>query len=350
MKVPKAKKMPSGNWFIQLRLGGESIPITARTEKECTRQAQLVKAEYLTGKRQPAASEKLPTLSEAIDAYIEARSNVLSPVTIRGYETIKRNRFKGLMGRSLSEISDADYLRACNEEAALCSAKTLKNAWGLVRSVVKATTGKEAPVAPLPQVVPNEHAFLDPEQIKVFRAAVAGHRHEIPFLLALHSLRRSEIMALRWENVDLEKDRIAVRGAAVPDRHHKLVQKPENKNRSSTRYVAILMDELRSALAAAQQPSGLIVQCSPDALQRSLKALCKQNGLPPVGLHGLRHSFASLAYHLGVPELITMEMAGWRDYQTMRKTYTHIAKMDMQRYKDAFAGFFRSDSTGGGRR
>ena len=32
MNVPKARKLPSGNWFIQLRLGGESISITAATE------------------------------------------------------------------------------------------------------------------------------------------------------------------------------------------------------------------------------------------------------------------------------------------------------------------------------
>ena len=53
MKVPKARKLSSGKWFIQLRLGGESIPVTAGTEKECTRQAQAVKAEYLVGKRAP---------------------------------------------------------------------------------------------------------------------------------------------------------------------------------------------------------------------------------------------------------------------------------------------------------
>ena len=119
MKVPKAKKQPSGAWFIQLRLGGVSIPITARTEKECTRQAQLIKAEYLTGKRQPPEpeGEKYPTLSEAIDLYLAARDSALSPATVRGYTRIKENRFKGLMQRSLSDITDEDYLEACNQEA-----------------------------------------------------------------------------------------------------------------------------------------------------------------------------------------------------------------------------------------
>ena len=45
MKIPKARKLPSGTWHIQLRLGGESITVNARTEKECVRQAQIIKAE-----------------------------------------------------------------------------------------------------------------------------------------------------------------------------------------------------------------------------------------------------------------------------------------------------------------
>ncbi len=346
MKVPKARKLPTGRWFIQLRLGGESIPITARTEKACIQQAQIIKAEYLAGKRQPPpeAGAPLPTLGEAIDQYIKDRENVISPSTIRGYEGIKRNRFKGLMGRSLSDITEDDYIAACNAEAAICSAKTLKNAWGFIRSVVNETVGQKAPDTPMPQVIPNERAFLDADQINIFLEAVRGSRHEIPLLLALSSMRRSELLALRWENVDLSHRRILVKGAVVPDRTHKLVQKPENKNRSSTRYVPILMDQLYDALASAKQPSGPVITCGPETIQRTVLEICRENNLPPVGLHGLRHSFASLAYHLRVPEKITMEIGGWSDIQTMRKIYTHIAKSDMTRYEAAFSGFFQKNA------
>ena len=62
--------------------------------------------------------------------------------------------------------------------------------------------------------------------------------------------------------------------------------------------------------------------------------------LPMVGTHGLRHSFASLAYYLEVPEKVTMEIGGWADDQTMRRIYTHIAQADVKRYEQAFSGFF----------
>ena len=50
MKVPEPRKLQSGTWFIQLRLGGVSVPVSATTKKECIRQAQLIKAEHQSGK------------------------------------------------------------------------------------------------------------------------------------------------------------------------------------------------------------------------------------------------------------------------------------------------------------
>ena len=344
MKVPAPRKLKSGSWFIQLRLGGESISITEPTERACKRQAQVIKADYLAGKRTPPPPrpEKLPTLTEAIDGYIAARTNVLSPSTIRGYRTIQRNRFRALADRSLSDITDADWVASCNQEAALCSAKTLTNSWRFLASVVRATARRELPQVTLPQVVPNEKPFLDAAQIKTFLAATAGSEFQIPALLALSSLRRSEIFGLQWENVDLVKKRIHVKGSVVLDEHNKFVRKAENKNRSSTRYVPILMDELYKALKDDQKKTGPVVTLRPDALTKGINQICAQANLPQVGVHGLRHSFASLAYHLGVPEKVTMEIGGWSDSQTMRKIYTHIARSDMKRYESQFSGFFQN--------
>ena len=69
MKVPTPRKLKSGTWFIQLRLGGESVPVSARTKTECVQQAQLIKAEYKAGKRLEKRSES--TFSQNIDDYIE---------------------------------------------------------------------------------------------------------------------------------------------------------------------------------------------------------------------------------------------------------------------------------------
>ena len=94
MKVPEPRKLTSGKWFIQLRLGGESISVSNFDKNACIREARAIKAEYQIGKRAPKAAPEAPTLNAAIDAYIKARENVLSPSTIRGYHEIQRNRFR----------------------------------------------------------------------------------------------------------------------------------------------------------------------------------------------------------------------------------------------------------------
>lgn len=330
---------------MQLRLGGQSISVSAKTEDECKAEARVIKSDYLKKKlaeKKPRIKSEPITLGQAIDKYIASKSNILSPSTIRGYKTIRQNRFTSMMNKNIAKISDIDWIKACNEEAAMCSAKTLTNAWRFIATVIRAETGTEPPRITLPQVAPNERPFLEHSQIKIFVKAVEGTEVEIPALLALSSLRRSEICALKWENIDFDKRRIKVSGAAVFGDNQKLVQKKENKNKSSTRYVPILMDELYIALERNKKESGLILSCNPNTIWSRINRICKANDLPQVGVHGLRHSFASLAYHLGVPEKIVMEIGGWADSQTMRKIYTHVAKSDVSRYETEMTQFFKS--------
>lgn len=340
MKVPKAKKMSSGNYFIRLRLGGEEICITEATEKECTRQAQFIKSEYMAGKRQRKDDKEQVTLQQACQSFVETRKNALSPSTIRGYNYIIKNRFQSLMERNVSDITESDWIVAVNKEAAVCSPKTMKNAWGFIASVLRKELKMVPPDVTLPQIPPNERPFLSAEQIKVFVDAIKGTEVEIAALLALSSMRRSEICALRWENVDLKNRLIHIKGAAVYDESEVLVQKKTNKNTSSTRTIPIMMDELYNALEAAKQPSGLVVTCAPNVIRNRINRICENNGLPKVGTHGLRHSFASLAKHIGMPEQLTMQIGGWSDYQTMRKIYTHISQKDADSYKNAMAEFY----------
>ena len=101
MTVPKARKLSSGKWFIQLRLGGESVSVTGETEKKCVAEARQIKAEHLAGKRVASVADDT-TLRQAIDAYIKSRDNILSPSTLVGYDKIRDHRFKGVMDGQLS--------------------------------------------------------------------------------------------------------------------------------------------------------------------------------------------------------------------------------------------------------
>lgn len=335
MKVPKAKQLPSGSWRIQVRIGEKRVSITEPTEKACLARAMAVQQEMLS----PVDRSQKPTLTVAIDHYIEARQNILSPTTIRGYRTIQKNRFQTAMSKRVNEITDKAWQRIINAEAKLCSSKTLKNAWGLVSSVLSDELGR-SPSVTLPQVISDTREFLDPDQIKIFLEAVKGTKYEIAALLALHSLRCSEILALTWGNINLERKIIHVRGAVVPNENNEYIHKKENKNSTSRREVPIMIPRLAELLQNAAKAEDAIVRCHPNTLRVSFNKICASANLPEVGTHGLRHSFASLAYHLRMPEKVAMQIGGWSNDATMRKIYTHVSQKDVLNYQNAMASFY----------
>lgn len=341
MKIPKAKQLPSGSWFCRVRVNGQDIGITRPTEKEAVAEAMAVKAGTIEAKK----SAKAKTVSAAIDSYISARENVLSPATIHGYRKIQRNRFGGMMGLDINKITQEKWQRAVNLEARRCGAKTLKNSWMFISSVIFEEAGLRISVR-LPQVIPNERSFLPAEDIPLLLDALKGSDVEIAALLALSGLRQSEILGLQWANIDLENHVLHIVETAVKGENG-LTRKIETKNTSSRRTVPIIAP-LQTALEASASGDGYVVTMAENTIRRKLQAASEKAGVQYVGLHGLRHTFASLSYHLGLSEEVTMRIGGWSDIGTMRRIYTHVSDADISRQSETFTKFFESGSTKNG--
>ena len=90
-----------------------------------------------------------------------------------------------------------------------------------------------------------------------------------------------------------------------------------------------------------RQKHGPVMVISQNSLRYGIRKICEANSLPDVGIHGLRHSFASLAYHLQIPEMIAAEIGGWSDTATMHRIYTHIAQEDVDHYKTAMERWYK---------
>lgn len=329
MKVPTPTKLSNGDYRIQLRLNGKSIYVYGSTDAECRRTATRIKSEHLTG----TVVQKKCTLTTAqmIDDYLADRSR-LSPSTLRGYECIRDTVFTEARDQIVDTVKWQNVIDR-DEHAP----KTIKNAWGLISSAMR-HAGIEPPKVTLPQQIRSERPFLDPQQVQTFIEAIRGERCEIAALLGLHSLRRSEILDLTWKDVDVKKGIINVSGAAVLDKDGNLVHKKENKNAASTRQVPIMIPRLKELLSEGGK--GYIVTAYPNSIYKEVNAICEQHKLPLVGVHGLRHSFVSLAYHLGWSELATMKIAGYADHNTMREIYTHLSEMDKRKDINSMTLFF----------
>ena len=248
------------------------------------------------------------------------------------------------MRLDVHKMTQEKWQRAVNAEARKYSGKTLKNSWLFLASVIREETGERITVK-LPQVLPNEKGFLQAEEIPTLLKALAGSDVEIAALLALSSMRQSEILGLKWDNVDLESNVIRIEETAVKGESG-WVRKAETKNLTSRRMIPIIAP-LRSALENAPQKEGYVVTMSDNTIRRKLRDLSKDADIPYVGLHGLRHSFASLAYHLGLSEEATMKIGGWADIQTMRRIYTHISESDINAQSERFLDFFKNGNENG---
>lgn len=340
VSIPKITQLPSGAYNCYLRIKDangvtQNISITDNDYNVVEARAIAIKSGIIEANNAP---KQLPTLSKAIDNYIAERSSILSPSTIRGYRRIQSARFKGYMQRSLARLDERTCRIMVNEEAKIIGAKTLRNAWALVSSAIEAETGKRYSVA-LPPLKKVEREFLDFAEIKTFVEAVRDVDIEIPCLFALNSLRCSEIYGLTWDSIDLEKETVTISGVMVPDEHNRYVYKETAKNDTSSRTTQILIPRLIELLKAADKTKPLTC-CTPPSLWRKINRICAANDLPEVGVHGLRHSFASLAYHLQIPKEIAMAIGGWKNDTVMSEIYTHLAAADINEHREKIKAFF----------
>lgn len=342
-KRPAAKQLPSGSWFCRVRVDGKDIAITKPTQKEAEAEAMAVKYGIIDAKEKP--DKRNITLEEAETAYIAEREGFISPATIAGYEKIKRNCFLPMMKKNIFTTTDAEWQAAIKAEKRRgCSPKYIKNAWAFVAASIT-ESGAKRPSVTLYQEENNERAWLTNTEIDKFVEVIKGNPAEIPALLCLSSLRRSELLALDWKNVDLENQVIYIRGAIVRGTDG-LVEKKQNKSKKSRRSVPII-PPLLEAMERVPNKTGKVVTVGADYVLKRVKETCESAGITVVDLHGLRHSFASLAYHLGIPEMIAAEIGGWDDLTTMHNIYTHIAQADIAQRSRDFQNYFKNGNENG---
>ena len=247
------------------------------------------------------------------------------------------------MPRVLSRISPSEWRGIVNDELGIVSRKTVKNAWAFIKSVLSAQGIDVDNAVKVSQPRKKRDAnWLEPDEIKKFVAAAADDPLCVPMLLALMSMRISEIDALRWENIDPHADFIHTTGARIRNENNEYVLKAEQKNVESDRNVPLLIPELRAAILRDWKPEGKVLSVSQTTLRCAVERTCARAGVKRVTVHQLRHSFASLSAHLRIPAEISMEIGGWNNDKIMKEIYTHIARSDIERYKNEMWNFYNS--------
>lgn len=335
---PRAIKVPppkynGKSFYNQVTVDGERTYVSAATEEEYYAKARAAKLKLIEiQKNRPKLS-----LGTAIDRYIKDNDSVLSPSTINAYKSYRKTRFQNYMEKDVSSIN---YQQMINEESVKLKPKTVHNAWRLVTGSLR-HAGEEIPTVNLPAKAKPQKAWLDFQQIQTFTSVLRGKPYELGALLALNGLRRSEILHLTSDDVDTDKGIIHVRGASVIGLNNKLTDKETNKNKTSTRDVHIVIPRLNELIRGKK---GRLITTNPTTLYGSINDLCEKHGLPKVGVHGLRHSYISLCFHLKWDMQTVMREGGYSNTQTVNEVYRHLAAADANADVERARAFFASSA------
>ena len=327
VRVPAPKQLPSGSWNIYL--GPEKRSVTESTARKCEEEALYIRRKFLAEKTLGLSQSDIPFLSlgDAIDRYITDRSEIHSPSTQRSYWSIRKHRMQQCMDWNIYDPANA-WQAAVNQELVDgMSAKTVKNVWRLCSGAIR-SAGAVVPNVDLKRPTPAERQWLRYDQIEIFIDAIKGESCELAALLALHSLRLSELLALKPSCVSWKSRELLIRGSRVLNSDGLLVYKELNKTERSRREVPFMIPRLEELLRVIPKTQEWLVDSGEKHLYDKINKICRANGLPEVGVHGLRHSFASLAYHLGMKELTVMQVGGWSDSSIVRDIYTHNADLE----------------------
>ena len=196
----------------------------------------------------------------------------------------------------------------------------------------------------VPQTRRKEIRPLTPEQTRALLTAARGDRLEALFVLAVNTgLRQGELLALKWEDVDLERGVLRVRHTLTRTRGKVTVGVPKTKkSRRSVELTPAAVETLQAHLSrqleemdrmgSLYRPGGLVFAnelgglINPSNLRnRSFTRLLEHAGLPAdTRFHDLRHTCATLLLSRNVNPKIVSEMLGHSSIAITLDTYSHV--------------------------
>lgn len=346
---------------------------TGLTAKGNKRKAEQMLREKLSEAEKEAAIPCADMLvSDCVRYWLTKAQHRVDEVTYRGYEQTAKTQIlpyfdaNGLTLRdctvkALQAYFDEKHKRGRLDGKGGLSAKTMRH----LRTILSLSfdeaikegqlSANPCKLTELPRRERFEAHFYSTEQLhRLF--AVMENDAMLPLvkITALYGLRRSEVLGLKWDSIDFVNGLVLI--------HHTVcklgakIEKDKTKTESSRRSFP-LTDEARGIFLAAKaaeeenlrlfrksyKVNGYIFKWpdgtpfAPDYVTHHFAKVLKQNRLPHIRFHELRHSCASLLLNNGFTLKDVQEWMGHSDIQTTANIYGHIDAARKQGMADKLA-------------
>ena len=300
-------------------------------------------------------------LADYFECWLDEQKAMVEPNTYRSYRGNMKNHiipyFRGL-NLKLKDLKtyhlDEYYNYKYSTDSMLngkgkLSASTIKHHHQNISKALNDAVRKEliarnpAVNARTPRTRKYRSAFLNFHQVNRLIELVKGTVIEIPVvLLATYGMRRSECLALKWEDVDFENMQFII-SSSILQHTGGDYERGSTKNESSYRTLHLTekVKELLGQKRAEQNNNKKIFKgeycqsdyictwndgrlIAPNYLTRTFKKIIKNSDLPDVHIHSLRHSVASNLLASGFSVVDVQHFLGHSDASTTLSFYSHI--------------------------
>ena len=327
----------TGRWEASLRTGGRRITRNFATRRGA--QGWLNKANQEAQQGTLVVPERI-TVAEYLARWLAAIAASIRPKTLQEYTSVVQTHLIPAFGtRLLSQLQPLAIQELWQRkiEAGL-SPGTVRYIHAVLRRALKMAVrwgllarNPMDSVEP-PRARPAAFAVWTEDEARAFLSGIRTHRLFALYLLALATgMRKGELLGLRWEDVDWQGGRLAVRRQVGVVGGRITVGEP--KTAKSRRSVA-LPDVALSALAEHRERGGdgsgyvFVSETGeamwPEVLSRQFLALAYKMGLPRIRFHDLRHTAATLMLSRGVHPKIVSEMLGHSGVGMTLDVYSHV--------------------------
>lgn len=316
----KLEKLPSGSYRIRKMHKGKTFTIVLPYKPNKSEIDELF-ADRIKD-LQNIGCYKTGNFEYYAKSYIESRTNVVSPSTIRTYN-IKLNQVSdNFKSKKLSDITGEDVQIEINTFASNHAPKTTKTLHGFIASVLNEYRPSLALHTKLPTPKAGNEYEPKSDEIKALLNEVKGTDYSIPFQLGVLGLRRGEICALTLN--DLKGNKLSVNKTVVYNGKWETKDTPKTETSNRTIYIP-------DSLAKEIKKTGYIFNGHPNALNKAIHRTQKKLGIQEFKFHALRSYFASYAHTLGIPDKDIMAMGGWKTDEVMKRVYRKAMQESTQK-------------------